>query len=206
MRIQLAFDDLWFAAVLVLAAAAAWIVAAGARPLVRDNLRFAAALYAALAIGAALRIAPVAVAPIVTTLAAALLAFAVYASFRRPAKPAFAALVLAVCCIAGIASAYSGEAAFAIVPQLLCIFAMLGIARRGLMRLRAPSIQLACGGAALFAASCSLVSRDNNALMALLLFSAAGLLGVSLSVARISDTFVKRRRRSQSAAAVSNLR
>lgn len=198
----LSFDAVWFAAVLAFGAAAAWIIAKGARPTARDYLRFAAALYATLAVSAILKLSPGAVAAIVATLGQASIALGVHASFRRPPRPGIAALALAGACIMGIGAAATGEIVLAVLPQLLCALVMLAISRRGLKRLRAPSIQLAAGAAALMAASCSLVSEDQNAFMALLLFSAAGILGTSLAVARISDTFVKRRRKTQSASAI----
>jgi len=39
---------------------------------------------------------------------------------------------------------------------------LLIVSRRGLMRLRAPSLQLAAGGLALFGASCALVLQDKK--------------------------------------------
>jgi hypothetical protein len=197
---------IWFAAVLLLAALASGLVAAGTRGEVRAYLRFAAALAAALALAAGFDIAPVAVAPISATLGAALLAFAVYASFRRSPPPRFAAGALALAALAGIAAAFTGETVLAIVPQLVCILALFGISRRGLRRLRAPSIQLAAGAAALLAGVAVQAALSGAGMMALLLFWAAGLLGVTLSVARISDTFVKLRRRLGAGAAVGPLR
>jgi len=190
-----ALDALWYSAVLAFATAAAWLLAAGTRPLVRRYLRLAAACNISLAISTAFAIAPIAVAAIATTLTAAFLALAAYASFRRPARPAATAFVLIGAGLAGIGSAFGGAVLPAVVTQLFSILFLLIVSRRGLMRLRAPSLQLAAGGLALFGASCALVLQDKKASMAVVLFSAAGLLGCSLAVARISDTFVKRRRR-----------
>lgn len=196
-----------FAAVLFLAAIAAWLIAIGVRSRARDYLRLAAVLDAGLAVGVGLDVAPTAIAPLTGTLATVLMAVAVYASFRRPVRPVPASLMLATACAAAIGAAYSGEALPALAPQLAAVAVMLAIARRGLMRLRAPSILLAVGGLSRFAAACALVSKDEKAMVALLLFSAAGLLGVALAVARISDTFVKRhRQRRRDDAAIGRLR
>jgi hypothetical protein len=197
---------LWFAPILLLSAVAVWLLAAGARVNARGYLRLAAVMEAALAAGEGLRIAPTAVAPLACTLAVVLLAFAVHASFRRPAKPGVAALILTATLLSAVGAAYSGEVLPAVAPQVVGVAAILAIARRGLMRLRGPSIQLTAGGVALFAASCALVSTDADAPSALLLFSAAGHLGIALAVVRISDTFVKRRRPPRIVGAISRQR
>lgn len=185
---------LWPAIVLLLSAVIAWLLAAGARRAARGFLRLAAALQAGLAIFACVAgMVSMVLAPLTCALASVLLGFAVQASFRRPSGAVFATLALVVCCMAGLGAAFSGEALPAIVPQIAAIVAMLVVSRRGLRRLSAPSIQLAAGALALLAAAASLSGHDTNALQALLLFSAAGLLGITLAVARISDTFVKKR-------------
>ncbi len=181
-----------FAVVLALAAAAAWIATDGARPVIRLYLRFACVLYAALAASTLSRIAPDAVAVMVATLAVALLSLAVFASLRRTPKPAFAAALLAGACAAGIWSAAIGVVALAVIPQVVCLVAVLVIARRGLMR--RPGVHLVFGAVALLAASCSLLAKDPHAFMALLLFSAAGLLGVVLALARGSKIPVEQQR------------
>jgi hypothetical protein len=191
-----------FAAVLALAAAAAWLTAKGARPSSRLYLRFACVLYAALAASALANIAPQAVAVIATTLATALLMLAAYASFRRAAKPLPAASVLAMACVAGIWSAARGAMAPAVVLQVFCLFVMIALARRGLAAWRRPSIHLVLAAAALLAASCSLLVENSQAFVALLLFSAAGLLGTTLSLVRASEIPVEERRDADGAAAV----
>jgi hypothetical protein len=189
-----------------MAAATAWWLAAGTRYAVRGYVRAAAALYMAVALAVVFAFVPATVAPLVASLGPVLLAFAVYASFRHPTGAGFAATAIAAAGFAGIAAAVSGVAAFALVPQFVGIAVMLAISRRGLVRLNATGIQLAAGSAALFAAACSLILPGMEGRVAFLLFSAAGLLGVSLAVAGISDTFVKRRRRVSAGAAVSRER
>ena len=193
-----------FAVVLALGSAAAWMTAQGVRPASRLYLRFACVLYAALAASALAGIAPDAVAEIATTLATALLMLAAYASFRRAAKPLPAAAVLAAACIAGIWSAASGALAPAVVLQIFCLFVMIALARRGLAAWRRPNIHLALASVALLAASCSLLVE--NASVALLLFSTAGLLGTAISLARNSEILVEERCAAESAAAIRRLR
>jgi hypothetical protein len=180
----------WSAAILFLCAAAVWRLATATQPWVRVNLHLAAALYASLAAAAAFALAPETVAPLATALAAAFLALAVRGSFRRPVKPALAVVLAGGAGLCALGSAFSGVTAVAIVPQLVCQLMMLTVSRRGLMRLRAPSIELAIGALALFAASCTLFLA--KPLQGLCLFAGAGQLGVALAVARISDTFVRK--------------
>ena len=172
----------------------AWIAANGVRRSAQLYLRFACVLYATLAGSAAFSIAPDAVAPIATTLAIALLTLASFIGFRRELHPRFGTIVLVVACLAGIWSAATGILVLAVLPQILCLVAVLAVARREPAILRAPSLYLALGGAALLAATCSLLALDSRASVALLLFSAAGLLGIVYALARASRAFVDQRR------------
>lgn len=182
----------WYAIVLGAAVAVAWWLAAGTKAGVRLYLRLAAIFYASLAVALALDFAPQFVAPLVCTLATAVLALAAYGSFRRPAKPTVVAALVGGGGLAGLVSAFLGEMLFSVLWQFVSLASILVISRRGLIRLSAPSIQLATGAVALFAAASALVLQNRAALQGLTLFSAAGLLGVTLAVARISDTFVRR--------------
>ncbi|MBU6297317.1 MAG: hypothetical protein KGJ79_07830 [Alphaproteobacteria bacterium] len=193
-----------FAAVLALAAAAAWIATKGVRPVIRLYLRFACVLYAALAASVLLRVAPHAVAVMVATLAVALLTLAAFAGLRRTPKPGFAAMLLAGACAAGIWSAATGMIALAVVPQAVCLVAVLTIAHRA--PLRRPGLHLVLGAGALFAASCSLLAGDSCAFIALLLFSAAGLLGVVLALARASEILIDQQRAGSVGPAVRRVR
>jgi len=193
-----------FSVVLAFGAAAAWMTAKGARPASRLYLRFACVLYAALAASALAGVAPEAVAEIATTLAIALLMLAAYASFRRAVRPLPAASVLAVACAGGIWSAASGVMAPAVVVQVVCLVVMIALAGRGLWR--RSSVHLASAAAALLAASCSLLVENALAFVALLLFSAAGLLGTALSLARASEIPLEERRNAGGTAAVRRMR
>jgi len=182
-----------FAAVLALGAAVGWIAAGGVRRSAQVYLRFACVLYATLAASAAFSIALDAVAPIATTLAIALLTLASFIGFRREINPGFGAIILAAACLAGIWSAATGVLAIAVLPQILCLIAVLAVARHGPAKPRGPGLYLALGCAALLAASCSLLAQDARAAVALLLFSAAGLLGVAYALGRASHVFVEER-------------
>ena len=195
-----------FAAVLALGSAAARMTAKGARPASRLYLRFACVLYAALAASALAGIAPQAVAQIATTLVAALLMLAAYASFRRPARPLPAASVLAAASVAGIWSAASGAMAAAVVVQVFCLFVMIALAGPGLAAWRRPSIHLALAATALLAASCALLVENSQAFVALPLFSAAGLLGTAISLARNSEVLIEQRRDADRASAIRHMR
>ena len=195
-----------FAAVLALAAAAAWIAAGAAPARCRTYLRFACVLYTALAISAAMNLAPAASAQIVMPLAGAALALAAYGAFAGAAKPVFAALILSTACLAGIWSAASGESLPAVLVQSLCLIAMLMVARKVFLNWRAPNLYLALGGLALLAALCAAQLNGKSPFMALLLFSAAGLLGTALALARVSKLFVEGSRRIGNKTAIRRMR
>lgn len=179
-----------FAAVLALSALVAWIAAGGVRRSAQIYLRFACVLYATLAASAAFLIAPDAVAAIASTLAIALLTLASFIGFRREPNPVLGAIVLVTACVGGIWSAATGVAGLAVLPQILCLIAVLTVTRRGPAKLRGPGLYLALGCAALLAAACSLLVQEAH--VALLLFSAAGVLGVTYALARASHVFEER--------------
>ena len=178
-----------FAAVLALAAAVGWLAAGGVRRSAQLYLRFACVLYATLAGSAAFSVAADAVAPIATTLAIALLTLASFIGFGRDPHPVLGAIILVTACVGGIWSAATGVSGLAVLPQILCLIAVLTVTRRRSANLRGPGLYLALGCAALLAATCSLLVQDAN--VALLLFSAAGLLGIVYALARASNVFVK---------------
>jgi hypothetical protein len=178
-----------FTAVLALAAAAAWIAARGVAARIRIYLRFACVLYATLALAIATNIAPAA--QIVPPLAVAALAVGVSAMFRGKLEPAIAAVVLAGACLAGIWSAANGQSGPADVVQCLCLIAMFAAAKRGFTSARASAFYLAFAGMAFLAALCSRLADDTAS--ASLLFSAAGLLGTALAMARGSEFLVQQR-------------
>lgn len=195
-----------FAAVLALAAAMAWIAAAGVPLRIRLYLRFACVLYAALAASAAANFAPTAASEIVAPLAVSSLAIAAYTTFRGMPSPLGASFVLAGACLAGLWSAANAHSTPADVIQSLCLIAMFGVAKRGVLRGQASSIYLALGALAFLAALCARLSGERTSFMAQLLFSAAGLLGLVLAQARRSYFFSKKRRKAESRAAIRRIR
>ena len=184
----------WYACLLFAAAGIVWCIAMGTKPAVRGVLRMACALYASLAVSVVFALAVEAVVPISTTLAAAFLALAAYGSFRRPVGGGVVWGLLGGALLSGIVSAVFGELLLVVLSQAVSLLTMLSICRRGLMRLWAPSIQLALGSLALAGACCTMILPNRGGIEGGCLFCTAGLLGVSLAVARISDTLVKVRR------------
>ncbi|MGA7711244.1 MAG: hypothetical protein WCA81_05040 [Rhizomicrobium sp.] len=195
-----------FAAVLALAAAMAWIAVKGVPLRIRIYLRFACALYAALAAGAAANFAPEAAADIVAPLAVSTLTIAAYTTFRGMPSPLWASLALAAACLAGLWSAANAQSTPSDVVLSLCLIAMFAIAKRGVFRGQASSIYLALGALAFLAALCARLANERASFMALLLFSAAGLLGSVLAQARRSYFFLKKRRKAQGRVAIRRIR
>lgn len=176
--------------VLALAVAGAVLLAAGIRPVLRGYIHLAAALYAAFAVAALFAVAPAFVAPVAATGASAALMLATQGAFRHPAKRRAAVPVLCVAFAAGVAVAYGAALWLAALTQILAALVLLIISWRGLLRGRYPSILLAFGAVALMAAACASAANTPEAVTAQALFGAAGLTGVGLAVARISDTIV----------------
>jgi len=190
-----------FAAVLALAAAASAMMAYTLPGRARIYLGFACVLYGALAAAAGFAIAPDAVGLIVTTLAFALL---MLAALERAPRPVFGAAALALACLAGIGAAFTGELLLAMVAQLLCTGVLLATARRWFKVRASLGLRLALATAALLGATCSLPLA--GARVAVLLFSAAGLLGVALSLTRASEMFVEHRDGANRKPAIGRLR
>ncbi len=178
------------AALLGAAAIAVWFLATGARAAARVHLRFASMLFAALAAASAIA-PPVAdeVALLVAAIALPVLAFAAYASFEKAMSPMPATLLLGLVCLGGLASAATGIISFALAPAALSAAAILLISARQFDAARLSSIQGMLSALALLASASSFAL--DGATPAYLLFSAAGLLGLTLALARASDTGVE---------------
>jgi hypothetical protein len=174
-----------FAIVLLLAVAAGWIAVRGAPAAGRIYLRSAGVLYAALAVSVAGKLAPDAVADIVLPLACTLVALAAFAALRKAPSAAIAAVILTPVCLAGIAASVMDLIMLAIAPQLLASAALLPLARGGSAK-RAHRFLL-LGAGALFGATACRLAPGVLAETGLLLFSAAGYVGVALSL----DGFVE---------------
>ncbi|MGZ5930992.1 MAG: hypothetical protein ACXWLW_02370 [Rhizomicrobium sp.] len=178
------------AVLLGIASLAVWFLALGARPPARVHLRFASMLFAALA-AAAWIAPPVAdeVALIVAAIALPVLAFGAYAGFEKPLAPMPATLLLGIVCLGGLAAAATGIISFALVPASLSVAAILLISARQFDVARVSSVQGMLSALSLLAAASSFALEGTGS--AHLLFSAAGLLGVTLALSRASNIVVE---------------
>jgi hypothetical protein len=163
------------AAVLALAAAAAWIAARTTRPDVRIQARLACALYAVMAAASLFEFARLPVTLTVTAVGPALLALADLTRRGFSPRPALSALLLAAAVLAGIVAAMTGLAVAAVAPQLLAVVAILSRGRAALYR--------ALAALALLGAAASLLAPGRIAAVSVLLFSAAGLLAGAVALA-----------------------
>jgi hypothetical protein len=193
--------DIAFASVLALSAALTILVSARTRAGARDYLRFAAALFAALALADltaaisgeiwSVQFAQT-VGLIVAALAPAMLALAIAAVFEAPLKALVAAPILVFACLAGFAAAITGEAFIAVAPLAASVCAMLALsARRWRIQARAPA-QVCISALALLAGAAALASGDHGR-TAFALFCAAALLGVSLATTKTAAVKISER-------------
>jgi len=171
------------AALLFAATAMTWLIAPGARPAARVQLRFAAVLFAACAIAAvALPSAAAAVGLLVLPIAIAVLALAVLAGFEHALGAASASALLGLASLCGIVSAVTGLALFALAAALLANVMLLLLCLRRFDAMRRESLQGALSALCLFAAQ-SVFVLDRVG-VAFLLFAGAGLCGVALALSR----------------------
>lgn len=177
-----------FALVLLLGAAAAWIAAGGAPVRAQPYLRLAAVLYAALAISEGINLAAAAVTDIAATLGSAVLCVAAFAAFRRAPSVPTASLILFIAAICGIGAAATDWRVMAAVPQVVSAVFIVAIARPGLWR--RPSLYLTLAAVCLIGAAASALAPGAQARAGLLLFAAAGVIGVAIG----SDDFVEKDR------------
>jgi hypothetical protein len=189
-----------FAIMLLVAAMGAWIAAGAAARSARAYLRFAAVLEAALAVSAGVPLATPAVAAIVTTLAAGLLAIAAAAALRQRPFLLVASALLIACCVAGIAAAATGVTVLSAVPQVIGVIAIALTARA--MRSRRSRLYLGLGALSLAGVAACAQGEGMLAQAGVLLFSAAGLMGVTLA----SDVLVELRQEHEAALAIGRLR
>jgi hypothetical protein len=184
-----------FAAFLLAAALASWLIVAGVAQTARAYGRFAFALYAALAIAIAAdaRLAD-SVALLVCAVAPMMLALALTCVVRGRISTVFASAVLALASVAGIAAAATSLAALSFAPLLLCVVAMIAGALPGWRKSPFAVAQTIASSVALLAGASAYVEGGAAGQARLCAFSAAGLLGVALSVARGSDVAVENER------------
>ncbi len=170
------------AGLLLLAASlAAWLVASGARPAARVHIRFAAMLFTALAV-AALAIGPAvpAIALLVLPIGSCVLLLGAAAALTRPLEPALAAALLAMVSLAALAAAVTGWMALALAPAAVCAIVLGVLAAKS--RDRFGALQ-GVASALCFLGAASAIALE-GAGTALILFCGAGLLGLTLALAR----------------------
>jgi hypothetical protein len=184
-----------FSIVLGCSAILAAMIVARARPSSRDYLRFAAALYLALALcmglsaidaGAAALAFSGAVTLVVCALAPVALVFALFATFEHPPSGWIAGIALVLACLAGIGAAATGTPVLSLAPLSVSVLTMFALClRRWRIGKRAAAHAFLSACCLVCAAAAALTgSEDGRA--ALVLFSSAALLGFALALARRS--------------------
>ena len=190
-----ALPDIAFSLVLMFSALFAALIARRARAFARDALRFAAALYVALAcadLAAAatseMSIAFLAntVALFVSALAPVALAIALFAAQARPPHAVLSTLLLCLAAVAGLVAAMTNVSLFAFVPLFVSVCAMLAVAARVWRLTSRPMLPAAAGALTLLLGASASMTGGASGRTALALFSAAGLLGIALSATQRS--------------------
>ncbi|HEY4943752.1 MAG TPA: hypothetical protein VII56_20155 [Rhizomicrobium sp.] len=177
------------ALLLLITTLAVWFVAAGARPAARLQIRFAGVLFAALSLSAATA-AAVTVTLLVLPIGLSVLALAAAAGFARPVPASVAALLLALICLSGLTAAITGLAVFCLAPAAAAALAMAVLFARQFDAARIASVQGMASALCFLGAASSFAVDGAGA--GLLLFSAAGLLGLAVALSR-SDVVVEER-------------
>lgn len=185
--------DAAFAVVLLLASLFAILVAQRARAFARDYLRFAAALYAALACADLIALFQPqistsflanAVTLLVSALAPVALALAAASAFARRPHTALAILFLVLGFACGLVAALTNTALLGFVPLFAAVCVMLALAARAWRTGRRPVLHAVLGALALLLGAAAYMAGSSSGRTALALFSAAGLTGLSLALAR----------------------
>ena len=188
-----------FAVVLACSAILVAMLAGRARPSSRDYLRFAAVLYFALALCAGLAAADqdatalglsAAVTQVVCALAPVALSFAIFATFEHPASAWIAGTSMVLACIAGIAAAALGKPVLSLAPLAVSVLAMLALCFRRWRVEKRSAAHAFLSACCLICAAAASLSVGEGARIALILFSAAALLGFALALARRSGVAV----------------
>jgi hypothetical protein len=128
---------------------------------------------------------------IVSACAPVFLAFATRFAFRGPVRPLGIGAILIAASVAGITAAATGFAMLAFAPLLLSVIAMIAISLRRFGDLRAQAVQTIAASCALLAGASAFAAGGVCAEPALFLFSAAGLLGITLALAPRSNVVVE---------------
>jgi hypothetical protein len=184
----------FLALMMICASIAAWILAGGAAPNAQFYIRLASILFSALGAAAAVNAS---LANTTGLIAAAigpvLLALAMFGA--RPLSRSFASIAVAAAAASGIAAAAMNMTVLALAPLVVSVAAMAGYAIRGWRTGPARAVQAFAAALSFLTGACAYVNGGLIAQMALLLFSSVGLLGISLSLARDSDSAIEEQRR-----------
>jgi hypothetical protein len=193
--------DAAFMAVLGLAALLAVIVARSARPASRSYLQFAAVIYLALAVADEIAIVFPSAAPFadaVTFVACALapvaLSLSLFATYEHPPKSWIAAVLLSLALFCAIGAAMSGIEVLSFAPLSASVFAMLALSARRWRTRRRGAFHAVLAALCFLVAAASGASGGAMGRTGLALFSAAGILGISLTLARRSHAPVAEKR------------
>jgi hypothetical protein len=193
--------DAAFMAVLGFAALLAVIVTRTARPASRAYLQFAAVVYLALAAGDEIAIVFPAAAPfadavtfVTCALAPVALSLSLFATFEHPPKSWIAAVLLSLAFFCAIGAAMGGVEALSFAPLSAAVFAMSALSiRHWRLERRGPFHAILAALCFLVAAACG-AGGGAMGRTGLALFSAAGILGISLALARRSHAPVAEKR------------
>jgi hypothetical protein len=180
-----------FAIVLVLAGLLGIIASRTARPASRTYFALAAVLYAALAVadvitnfvpGTQSFAEPITL--LVCALGPVALSVSLFASFAHPPKSWMAALLLVFAMCAGIGAAILGTPALSFAVLIAAICAMLALAARRYTTDKRGAFHAIIASVCFVAGASAGAMNDAAGTVALMLFSAAGLLGIALALAR----------------------
>jgi hypothetical protein len=118
----------------------------------------------------------------------------VAAGLRRPVAPVLASILLAAAALSGMFAAASGFLAAAFAPMLAFALAAIAASLSGFGLAPGASVRSGFAAAALVAGQSAYASGEAGGLAALLGFTAAGLLGMSLATIRRSKPVVEKHR------------
>lgn len=183
------------AVMLFSASVAGWLAATDASAAVRNYVRFACVLYAALAVSAAVdpRLSD-SVTLIVAAVAPALLAVAVRASVSGSISTSVAISALALSTICGMIAAVTGLAVFAFAPLTTAVLAIIAMNLARFSERRVQALQSMASAIAMMAGASVFMVGAPAARTGFMLLHAAGLLGIALALAPRSETIVEEKR------------
>lgn len=185
--------------VLACSAILAAMLAGRARPSSRNYLRLATALYFSLSLCTGLAAAQpdvttlgfsAAVAQVVCALAPVTLALSVFATFEHPPSPWVAGVSMVLACLAGIGAATAGKPVLSLAPLTASVLVIVALCIRRWRIEKRSAAHAFLSACCLICAAAASLSIAEDARVALILFSAAALLGFALALARRSGVAV----------------